>query len=227
MCLLYLTASILLPWISYKMLRWSGLWPYPDDEKRKPDFLDRAAESLGTPIANLWRGYISHRAKKWEYTDFNLNYWQSGQFLIKRTFTARTLLNFKVEYELSLVASRLDPEEFKKHQMLTEQSRERLAEHANEKSFLPYLEREGYFFSINLPRSIEPGKIHEAFSPTLYQFVEREGETFFRQYASGSFKGALYQVTYTEMGCEVRLGCDLPATFSDALIEENFAMLTN
>lgn len=222
----------IIAWLLYKMLRWSEAWPYPKD--RKSDFLDRAAQSVGDSVEEsfrvIWRVFIANRDKKFEYTESNLKYWQSDHFMIYRTFTAQTLLGFKVEYDLELMTKRIDPEEFKKHRMLDEHSRNMLAEETNRESFLPYLDEHGYFFSFSVPSSIEPSNIHRSFGTTLFQLVKkRDGQTFVREYADGSFKAELHKITFRKMGCEVNLGVAyrLREGFSDYLIEENYAMLTN
>jgi hypothetical protein len=214
----------LMAWVLYKLARLSGIWPYP--KERKPDLIDRFSDSLGDAAEKWWRGFLARRKKELEYTPSNFDYLRSGQFMLYRRFTARTLLNFKVEYQTEFMATRVDEEAFKRHRLLTDHARDVLAEEVNENAFLPYLEEKGYFFSISVPWSVDPNEIERAFRPTLYQLIKRDGEAFVREYADGSFRAELHQIVYESKGCKINLGCRL-REFSDALIEENYAMLTD
>jgi hypothetical protein len=218
--------TIALLYVLYKLNVW---WWFPrsssKDSPRKEDWFDRVSEQLGEFIMLQWRAFMARRDKRNEYTDLNYKYWQS-QFLIRRKFTARTLLGFKVEYNLTVSAKRIDAEEFKRHRMLNESARQSLAKEANDEFFLTFLDARKYFFSFNLLGAMREGDVYKLFSPTLDQLLEKDGSTSVREYASGSFGVELHEKSFKKKGCEVKLGFYRPEGSSDSLIEGNYAMLT-
>ncbi len=189
---------------------------------KNTDIFTHWSNELEKAIDRSWKNYLKRRAKEDEYNESKL----PREFMIWRNFTARTLLNFKVEYELRLLTRPTDVGEFKNHRMLERASRQALAKEVNEECFLPYLEQNHYRFSFNFPTSIASDEIHKAFRPMLYRLEkEEDGRISLRRWADGKFKVDLHNLAFKKNGCEIRIGVDLPWNVPDSLIEENYAML--
>jgi hypothetical protein len=230
---LVIPAAVL--WLIYKGVS-KFLWPKADEPAPTKDVVEPKDDFIVQMFRAWWKRHLARN----EYTELNPKYFTA--FTIERSFTAKTLLDFKVQYGLNLLVQRVDDEEFKRHRMLDDYSRQQLAEEFNEEVFLGFMNDESCFFSIATPSAIEPKEIYEAFRTPIYQLVEddetfarefakttflKDGGRFVREFAKTSFQVGVGKIPFTKNGCKITSGYLEVDHFPDELIEENYAMLTN
>jgi hypothetical protein len=158
------------------------------------------------------------------YSDFNPEYYKG--FLLERSFRIRTLAGFKVEYELRLIVSRVNDEEFKKAQMLGKPRQAAFVSDYNEALFLPFLDERSCFFRIEWTTPVEAGKIYQIFRGELYQVIEDDDGFVVKGFLDTRVRGELMKIPFAQNGCKAMIGYFDRNDFSEELIKENYAMLT-
>jgi hypothetical protein len=158
------------------------------------------------------------------YSHFNPEY--HGGFLLEHAFRIRTLAGFKVEYKLRLIVSRVNDEEFKRAQMLKKSRQAAFVDDYNEALFLPLLDQHSCFFRIEWTTPVEAGKIYQIFRAELYQVIEDEDGFVVDGFLDTRVRAELMKIPFAQNGCTAMIGYFDRNNFSEDLIKENYAMLT-
>jgi hypothetical protein len=152
--------------------------------------------------------------------------WPATTFLINRNFVARTLLNFKVEYQLRVTVERVNPEEYRKHRMRQQSSRDHLVEVFNEQVVEPYLEKQSCFFKIEWRTPVALEQVWQPFRTALMQLHGENDQWLLREVPAKELEKAVLKSRFRSHGCKLTHIFFKCPRISESLIKENYNMLS-
>ena len=189
---------------------------------RNEKFLD-GMTNIVHPIVMAIRRRLRRKFED-PYSELNPRY--SRGFIINRRFTGRTEEKFKIQYELKLMCRRLNEEEFKRHRMMEESSRQELAAAFHDEIFEPHFKESSYIFYFDFHPLRKSPSPHELVTGLVGKLVLENQDVFLRYVPDTKIRYDLGKIPFQKNGCEVT-GYFESCPFTDELIEENYAMLTD
>ena len=158
------------------------------------------------------------------YDESNLGYWKGC--LIKRQFAARTIGGFKVPYDLHLFCTLKNREEFIRADMLEEAAQQNLAAAYHDEVFMPYFESSSYLFYFDWWGGDNDSRSNDYATSPVAQFTAGKGEIDLKPIPAGTIRADIEKIPFEKNGCEVKAYFH-NSPFTDDMIEENYAMLTD
>jgi hypothetical protein len=183
-------------------------------------FSSPAAKVASDWLAKMWEMIVEFLGNRYVLD------WPAPTFVISRNFVARTLLNFKVEYQLQVTAKRVNPEEYRKHRMRQQSSRDHLVEVFNEQVAKPYLEKQSCFFKIEWRTPVALEQVWQPFRTLLMQLQGENDQWLLREVPDKELEKAVLKTRFRSHGCKLTHFVFKCPRISESLIKENYNMLT-
>ncbi|MDQ2944628.1 MAG: hypothetical protein M3Y27_01560 [Acidobacteriota bacterium] len=136
-----------------------------------------------------------------------------------------TATGLSVNYRLGLTFNRINDEEFNAAKMLALESQQALADRYSREVFLPLLSKRGYEFVIGKRHKADESDSDDEFCAAIARRISVAGEKYLEGISYPELSDSLRKLSYKGSGCQVQFREFFLDSFSEEVIENNYASL--